>query len=65
MRVSKPVFTCIKTKIVDDVQRWVNKGSDMPYFIETHMIWRISFSLFVCFNLGHGMKVSAERFLDF
>ena len=30
MGLSKPAFTCIKTKFVDNVQRWVNKGSDMP-----------------------------------
>ena len=30
MCVLKPVFTCINTKAVDNVQRWVNKGSDMP-----------------------------------
>ena len=30
MGLSKPAFTCIKTKVVDNVQRWVNKGSDMP-----------------------------------
>ena len=29
MGVSKPVLICIKTKVVDNVQRWVNKGSDM------------------------------------
>ena len=29
MGASKPVFPCIKTKGVDNVQKWVNKGSDM------------------------------------
>ena len=29
MGVSKPVFTCIKTKAVDNAQRWMNKGSNM------------------------------------
>ena len=24
------VVACIKTKVLDNVQRWVNKGSDMP-----------------------------------
>ena len=27
MGVSKPVFTCIKTKAVDNVQRWVDKNA--------------------------------------
>ena len=27
MGVAKPLFTCIKTNVVD-TQRWVNKGSD-------------------------------------
>ena len=30
MGVSKPIFTCIKTNAVDNVQRWVNRRSDMP-----------------------------------
>ena len=30
MGVSNPVFTCIKTKATDNVQRWENKGSKMP-----------------------------------
>ena len=38
MGVSKPVFTYIRTKTVDNVQRWVNKGSDMPQSIEKEMI---------------------------
>ena len=29
MGVSKPIFTCIKTEAVDNVQGWVNKESDM------------------------------------
>ena len=28
MGVSKPVFTCIKTKPVGNAQSWVNEGSD-------------------------------------
>ena len=38
MGVSKPDFSCIKTKAVDNIQRWVNKGSDMPLSIEKQMI---------------------------
>ena len=34
MGVSKPVFTCIKTNAVDNVQRWVKRGSDMLQSIE-------------------------------
>ena len=30
MVVSKPVLTCIRAKTVDNVKKWVNKGSDMP-----------------------------------
>ena len=37
MCVSKPVFTCIVTKAVDNVQRWVNRGSDTPQSIEKQM----------------------------
>ena len=33
MGVSKPIFTCIRTKAVDNVQRWVNRASDMPYIV--------------------------------
>ena len=38
MGVSKPVFTCIKTKAIENFQRWVNKGSYMPQSIEKQMI---------------------------
>ena len=38
MGVSKPVFTCIKTKAVDNFQRWVNKTSGMPQSIAKQMI---------------------------
>ena len=37
MGVSKPVFACIRAKAVDNVQRWVNRGSDMPCSIEKQM----------------------------
>ena len=37
MGVSKPVFTCIKTKTVDNVQKMVNKGSGMSLSIEKQM----------------------------
>ena len=37
MGVSKPVFTCIMTKAVDNVQSWVNRGSDMQQSIEKQM----------------------------
>ena len=30
MRVLKPIFTSIRTKAVDNDQRFVNRGSDMP-----------------------------------
>ena len=40
MGVLKPVCTCIKTKAVDNIQRWVNKGSDMPQSKEKQMIWK-------------------------
>ena len=30
MGESKPVFTSIKAKAVDNVQRWMNKGCDIP-----------------------------------
>ena len=30
MGVSRPVFIYIKTKAVDNAQRWLNIGSDMP-----------------------------------
>ena len=33
MGVSKPVFTCIKTKAVDNAYRWVSKTSDMSYIV--------------------------------
>ena len=38
--VAKPVFTCIKTKAIDNIQRWVNKGSNIPRSIEKKMIWK-------------------------
>ena len=38
MGISKPVFTCIKTKAVDNIQKWVNRRSDMPSSIEKQMI---------------------------
>ena len=38
MGASKPVFTCIKTKAVDNVQRWVNKRSDILQSLEKQMI---------------------------
>ena len=38
MGVLKPIFTCTKMKNVDNVQRWVNKGSDMAQSIEKQMI---------------------------
>ena len=31
MGVSKPVSTYIKKKVVNNVEIWVNKESDMPY----------------------------------
>ena len=37
MCVSKPVFTCIRKKAVDNVQRQVNRGSDMPQSMEKQM----------------------------
>ena len=37
MGTSKPVFTCIKTKAVHNVQRWVNKRSDMLQSLEKQM----------------------------
>ena len=37
MGISKPVFTCIMTKAVDNVQSWVNRGSDMQLSIEKQM----------------------------
>ena len=33
MGVSKPVFTCIRTKAVDNADRWVSKRSDMSYIV--------------------------------
>ena len=38
MGVSNPVFLCIKTKTVDNVQRWVNKGYEMPYSPEKQIL---------------------------
>ena len=55
MGMPKPAFTCIRTKSVDNVQRWVDRGSDGKE--------RLLFSLFVCFNLGHVIKASAQTFL--
>ena len=40
MVVSKAVFTCIKTKAIDNFQRCLNKGSDMPQSIEKQTIWK-------------------------
>ena len=34
MGKSEPAFTCIKTKSVVNVQRRVNKGSDMPVLVK-------------------------------
>ena len=62
MGVSKPIFTCIRTKAVDNVQRWVNRGSDMLQSIEKQMTMKdyLLFSPFVCFNLGNVIKVSGQ-----
>ena len=38
MGLSKPVFICIKAKAIDNAQRWVNEGSDIPQSIEKQMI---------------------------
>ena len=40
MGVSKLVLTSIKTKVLDNVQRWVNRGSDMLQSIEKQMTRR-------------------------
>ena len=40
MGVSKLVLTSIKTKVLDNVQRWVNRGSDMLQSIEKQMTMR-------------------------
>ena len=34
MGVSNLAFTSIKTKAVDNVQRWENKASDIPQSVE-------------------------------
>ena len=62
MGVSKPIFTCIRTKAVDNVQRWVNRGSDMLQSIEKQITMKdyLSFSPLVCFNLGNVIKVSVQ-----
>ena len=38
MGASKPVFTCIKTNTEDNVQRWVNKRSDILQSLRKQMI---------------------------
>ena len=48
MGVSEPVFTCIKMKFVYNVQRRVNKGSDIPQSIEKQMLWKSIMFIF-CF----------------
>ena len=37
MGVSKTLFTCNVTKAEDNVQRWVNRGSDIPQSIGKQM----------------------------
>ena len=37
MGVSNLAFTSIKTKAVDNVQRWENKASDIPQSVEKQM----------------------------
>ena len=34
MGVSKPVFTCIRMKLVDNVRKGVNKRFDMPLMVK-------------------------------
>ena len=34
MGVSRPVFTCIRMKLVDNVQKGVNKRFDMPPMVK-------------------------------
>ena len=64
MGVSKPVFTCIKTKAIDNVQGWVNRGSDMPQSIEKQITMKeYYFHFSVYFNLGNVIRVSAQTFL--
>ena len=38
MGASKPVFTCIKTKAIDNAQRLMNKRSDMLQSLEKQTI---------------------------
>ena len=33
MGISEPTFACIKTKSVDNVQRWIKKKSDMTVLV--------------------------------
>ena len=59
MGVSRPIFTCIKTKAVDDVQRWVNKGSDMRLSIEKQVIWKtIIFTFYLLQSRTHDSSES-------
>ena len=64
MGASKMVFTCIKTKAVYYVQRWVNKRSDILQSLEKQMISKTIIFLFFllqprtrdqseCVNVSH------------
>ena len=70
MGKSEPAFTCIKTESVVNVQRQVNKGSDMPVLVKflklRHLLRVLHFTiillnirgqfLFYCFVSAYTIK---------
>ena len=70
MGKSEPAFTCIKTKSIVNVQRRVNKGSDMPVLVKflkhRHLLRVLHFTvmllniraqvLFYCFESAYTIK---------
>ena len=71
MGKSEPAFTCIKTESIANVQRQVNKGSDMPVLVKflkhSHLLRVLHFTvillnimaqfLFYCFVSAYTIKI--------
>ena len=62
MGASKPVFTCIKTNTEDNVQRWVNKRSDILQSLRKQMIAKTIIFPFCLLQPRTRVRVSAKMF---
>ena len=69
MGVSKPVFTSIRTKAVDNAQRWVNRGTDIEkqmtmkdYYFHFCLLQPWTRNQSECTNISHSQaRFLAER----